>query len=299
MNLERGRASSKVSCLLEIGFFIVIPILAFFVFRYSLINQEDYVDPWLYTGLAQNFQMIWQAGGLNYYLVRFSVILPMHLAYLCFGDIGGYIAVHLLAYVILTVPLYLAIRRLFCLWVAVATLCFFVSTPIAARFLLWDYVNFLAVPYFVATISFAYLARNRSPSYWMLSGIFAMSAVAAHPFTLAGIGLFFLSDFLVVVVGRERPLALALIERIWAGIGATVCALAGWLGYVLLLGWIAPLELVRITVQSSASVIGNASNWSLPVREWVVANFDAYIPLLLLFGVCIALIFNRIKTDLL
>src|SRR5579864_5637825 len=164
-----GSFAARIAIIAEAGAVLVAPILAVLAFRLSIVNQDGFWDPWLYTGLARDLDLIWRAAGPNYFDVRFSVILPMRLAVAIFGDTGGYVAIHYVAYLILAAPLYILIRRRLGRPSALAVLIFLVSTPTVPRFILWDYTNFLVIPYFIGAIAFWHLGDDDPAINAMLS----------------------------------------------------------------------------------------------------------------------------------
>ncbi len=277
-----GSFAERTSIIGETVAVLVAPVLAVLAFRLSIVNQDQLWDPWLYTGLARNLDLIWQAAGPNYFDVRFSVILPMRIAVAMFGDIGGYVAIHYVAYLILTAPLYVVIRRRFGRPSALGLLVFLVCTPIVPRFLLWDYTNFLVVPYFVAAIAFWHLGDDR-PAIAALSGFFSIGAVAAHAFVSAGLAIFFLVELLAGLFHRNR-FSLLLRKSLWAAGGGVLCAVAGWLGYVAILGWLPPRALVEVTLATVADVIHRADQFAIPFRNWAMRNYDVYVPFVLAFA---------------
>ena len=137
----------------EILFVAVIPLAAIVAFKISLVDQTWALDPWFYTGLARNLEA-WWLDGPTYHTVRFSVVLPMRWSVDLFGDVGGYLVIHYLAFLLLAGSLYAMVRRLFDRSVAIVVVLFLVCNPLAAGFLTWDYVNFLAISYFMGSIAF-------------------------------------------------------------------------------------------------------------------------------------------------
>ena len=278
-----GSLADRASIAGETVAVLIAPVLAVLAFRLSIVNQDQLWDPWLYTGLARNLDLIWRAAGPNYFDVRFSVILPMQLAIATFGDTGGYVAIHYVAYLILAVPLYVLIRRRFGRPGALVVLVFLVSTPIVPRFILWDYTNFLVVPYFVAAIAFWHLGDDR-PAISLLSGFFALGAIAAHAFVSAGLAIFCLTELAAALLLQRRNFRVLLQKSVWAAAGGLLCALAGWLGYVAIVGWLPPRALVEVTLATVGDVIHRADQFAIPFRDWAMRNYDAYVPFVLAFA---------------
>jgi hypothetical protein len=279
-----GGLAARISIIAEAGAVLVAPILAVLVFRLSIVNQDGFWDPWLYTGLARDLDLIWRAVGPNYFDVRFSVILPMRFAVAMFGDIGGYVAIHYVAFLILAAPLYVLIRRRLGRSSALVVLVFLISTPIVPRFILWDYTNFLVIPYFVAAIAFWHLGDDRPAINSMLSGFFAVGAVAAHAFVSAGLAIFFLTELVAALLLQRNKFGVLLQKCLWAAAGGALCALAGWLGYIAILGWFPPRALIEVTLATVGDVIHRADQFAIPFRDWVMRNYDVYMPFVLAFA---------------
>src|SRR5438874_1372200 len=60
----------------EVSALLLLPLLAFWVMRFVPINQEQFIDPYVYTGYIHNFRDLIARFDVTYYSVRFGLILP-------------------------------------------------------------------------------------------------------------------------------------------------------------------------------------------------------------------------------
>ncbi|SEC67775.1 4-amino-4-deoxy-L-arabinose transferase [Rhizobiales bacterium GAS188] len=264
----------------EIPFLALAPFAAIIAFQISPVNQAGTVDPWLYTGLARNLAASWVQFGPTYYAVRFSALLPMTLAFELCGDVGGYLVLHYLAYVLLAGSLYATVRRLCDRSVAAVTILFLVCNPLATRFLVWDYVNFLAIPYFMASIAFWTLGAGRSPLWRVLAGFFAAAAIMAHLYVGIGLAIFYLVETISAAWRGRAAFFRLTLNAAYAAIGFALCLVLGWLGYVAILGWFSPIDLLRPTMAIAAEMPDIANRWSMPFLDWAAHSYNVYIPVI-------------------
>ena len=264
----------------EILFVAVIPLAAIVAFKISPVGQTGLVDPWLYTGLARNLEA-WWLDGPTYYAVRFSVVLPMRWSVDLFGDVGGYLVLHYLAYLLLAGSLYATVRRLFDRSVAIVTVLFLVCNPLAAGFLTWDYVNFLAISYFMASIAFWTIGAGRTPLWRFLAGFLAAAAIVAHLYVGIGLGVFYFSEVLAAARLDRTELFRVTLGAAHATAGFVLCLVSGWLGYVAILGWFSPMDLLSPTITITLAIPNIAHNWSKPFFDWATSYYNVYLPIIL------------------
>lgn len=104
-------------------------MLAFWVMRFVPINQNAFIDPYVYTGYIHNFGDLMTRYGLTYYSVRFGLIVPAQWFARLFGDEGGYFILRYVLVLIAEVPLYYAVKRQFSQPVAILTVVGMVTSP--------------------------------------------------------------------------------------------------------------------------------------------------------------------------
>lgn len=266
----------------EILFLILTPVVATLAFKISTVNHPILgVDPWLYTGLARDLEDSWLQYQPSYYAVRFSAVLPMRWSYHLFGDIGGYLVLHYLACLLLIGSLYSMVRAYYGPMVAAAVVVFLASNPLAAGFIAWDYVSFLAIPYFMASIALWTLGAGKSFLWRVAAGFFAAAAIVAHLYLGIGLAIFYASEVLVAIwTGKAATLRVAL-GAAYAGMGFALCLVSGWLAYAAILGWISPVDLISPTLAAAASVPSVAHQYSRPYYEWAASLYHVYIPIIL------------------
>jgi hypothetical protein len=133
----------------------------------------------------------------------------------------------------------------------------------------------------VAAIACWHLGDDRPGISSVMAGIFGVGALAAHAFVSAGIAIFALTEVGFVLFLRRGNFKLLLQKSLLAATGGIVCAVAGWLGYVAILGWLPPIALVEITFATAGDVIHRADQFAIPFRQWVLRNYDVYLPFVL------------------
>ena len=102
---------------------LLAPVLGVLLLRAPLLNQLDYVDPWIYSGYGWTLSHHIEIFGWPYYADRFTVILPIAVSTGLLGPIPAYFV---LRYVLMAgcgALLYLALRRFASVPVAVAAVC--------------------------------------------------------------------------------------------------------------------------------------------------------------------------------
>lgn len=235
MNLHRAARS----CLevkgraAEVLYVLLLPPLLFFVYRVSPVNQIGFLDPWLYTGYANNFADLFARYGLTYYSVRFGLIVPLHLLSILFGPVPGYFVFCYLMYLLAGVPVYIVFRRRFSTEAGVLAYAILVSSLWFARSVLWTHPDAAAVPYMTAAIALLFLDPKPASATFLAIGALAGLAASCNVFTLSISGLGSIG-YLILHWGRlssrvSRDLA-------WSGLGFAIVWAAGSVGYFIYCG---------------------------------------------------------------
>lgn len=254
----------------------IVPVATWGVLRFSLINQEGYIDPWFYTGYGQIFQSMHENFGWPYYAVRFSVIALNEAASLVPVDVGYAILRYVLV-LLCGVPLYLWARASFGRGVALLSYLFLFWNPLLPRIVLWDLTTFVSVPTALAGMALWLLADRAG--FRFLAGLLWMASIAAHPFTGTAIGTF----VAVQAIRRLRAgeiLRLVVRDVLVPGAGAAVCLLFGLLYYRMRIGAFDPGELLDVTLSAIAAGNEFAAAHRTPVATWLLREYHVFVPLL-------------------
>ena len=254
----------------------IAPVATWGVLRFSLFNQDGYIDPWFYTGYGQIFQSMHENFGWPYYAVRFSVIALNEAASLLPPDLGYAILRYLLV-LLCGVPLYLWARASFGRGVALLSYLFLFWNPLLPRILLWDLTTFVSVPAALAGMALWLLADRTALRF--LAGFLWMASLAAHPFTGTAIGTFVAIQAIRRLRAREF-LRLVVRDVLLPGAGAVVCLVLGLLYYRWRIGAFDPGALLRVTLDAIS--VGNqfAAAHRTPVATWLLREYYVFVPLL-------------------
>src|SRR5688572_7701619 len=129
--------------------------------HFSPIAQQDFIDPYVYTGYINNFEDLFQRYGVTYYGVRFGLIAPAELAAAVFGPVGGYFFLRYAYGLIAALPFYVLIRQRFGRPTAVASISVLLTSPYFARTVLWDHPDAAGVPFLFAAMSLLLIEGGR------------------------------------------------------------------------------------------------------------------------------------------
>jgi hypothetical protein len=279
---------------LEVFGLLLAPLVAFWVMRFVPVNQNGFLDPYVYTGYIHNFSELLARYGVTYYSVRFGLILPARLFTHLFGPEGGYFALRYVLALVAGIPLYYVIKRNFSQPVAVLTLAGLVTSPCFARALLWDHPDATGVPFLIA--AGCLFLWDPSPSLWrdLLAGACAAMAVHSNFFTISIVGIFGVIWFALSLLFR-RPF-LKLVRRVAGVAGAALLVTTlGFLYYWRAYG--RPTDIFSVTLgMASYLAKGGAKQWRTPGVSWIASQVHVLIPVLL--AVCCLLVIRWRRTAL-
>jgi hypothetical protein len=271
---------------MEVIGLLFMPLIAFWAMRFIPINQNQYLDPYVYTGYIHDFKDLIARYGLTYYSVRFGMIIPAQAFAHLFGPVGGYFAFRYALALSAGMSLYYMVKLQFSQPIAAMTVIGLLTSPYFARALLWDYPDAAGVPFLVAAIC-VFLLQER-PSLWrdMLAGAFAAMAVNSNFFEVALVGLFGFVWLLFSVLFRH-PLK-DLTKRV-AGValgGFIVCFL-GCVYYWHAFG--RPTNIFYPTLGMAYSQAkGGAKQWRTSGVSWIAMQIQVLMPIFL--AVCCLLV---------
>lgn len=258
---------------------LLLPLIAFWGMRFIPINQNNYLDPYVYTGYIHNFKDLLARYGLTYYSVRFGMIIPAQAFAQLFGPVGGYFIFRYVLALVAGIPLYYMVKRQFSPPVAVMTVIGMLTSPYFARALLWDYPDASGVPFLIAALCL-FLIDER-PSFWrdVLAGAFAALAVNSNFFEVALIGIFW-TVWLSLSLLFRRPLS-AVMKRIAVVAlgGAIICAL-GSVYYWHAFGRITDVFSPTLKMAYSQAE-GGAKRWRSPGVSWIAQQVQVLVPVFL------------------
>jgi hypothetical protein len=275
--MTRGAAQ----VLAEFAFVLLAPAAAVLLFDISLVNQDTYIDPWLYTAYGQNFDVLHALYGWPYYAVRFPVIMLISAFERPPNPIVGYV---LLRYVLVLLSgglLYLWSRRKFGVAIAVTSYLFLFCNPLFPRVVLWDLTTFVSVPLAVAGIALWLLPER---PYWVdrfAVGFLFCASIASHAFTATAIGLFLIVEGLRTLARREFA-RFALYDVVATALGAAACFGIGVLYYYSHVGRFDPAVILTSTLSAVSAGNAYAKAHSDRSLAWLLTATFVYIPYALL-----------------
>ena len=258
---------------------LLAPVAAWAVFGIVLINQDGYVDPWLYLGYGRAFNVLHAMFDWTYYGVRFPVVMLNE--FFVGGDhpVAGYVALRYLLLLACGIPVYLWARATYGRYAAVIGYLFLFCNPLLPRILLWDLTTFVSVPMALAGMAVWLLSERVSGRF--LSGALMMGAIASHAFTGTAIGTF----LGVQAVRRIRSWEWRSLMRndvLATALGAAAAFVVGCLYYYAELGPydFDPRVIVNVTVAAAGAGEGYAAVNHTPFLVWAAREFHVYVPLL-------------------
>ena len=261
----------------EIVYCIVSPVIAVLIFNISIINQCYYIDPEFYTGYGYSFSRMWHVYGPTYYAMRFPIMFLNSFFQSLGSGLFGYALLRLLILWACGIPLYLSVRRLYGIWVAVIAYAFLFLNPLFARLLLWDLTIFVSIPAALAGMTVWYLRDQRSLLAATTSGFLFCVSVNSHAFTGTAVGLFLLTE-LIFALGTARGRRGLLVDGVGLALGSLVCLGLGLAFYWLYVGYVSPLMLLNVTLAAIKTGDQYTASHNMPFSSYFATNYDIYVP---------------------
>jgi hypothetical protein len=258
----------------------LMPILATLVLRLPLINQLNYADPWFYSTYAWAPKHGFEIFGWNYFGARFPAILGIGLFKRLFGVGGGYVLLRYTLAIACGTSVYLCVRRLASVPVALSTVALLYLQPFFSRMLLWDYSGFAEITAGVIGVALWYWSDGRRLAWTLLPGAALASAVFAN--ALFGTALFALFAVEAVAALRQGRHAL---RNYCARLVIVVCATIGvfsigYLSYVEILGSFNPYQLLRPTIEFLRENSKNSAPYQAPISHWLLHEPRLWMPVI-------------------
>jgi hypothetical protein len=279
----------------ELAILLAMPGVILFALRTSPFFRGNNGDPFIYVGYARDLPGHIQRYGYSYWSVRFGIIFPMRLFLHVFGDLGGYIVLRYVLYLLAIVPMYFALRP-FGRWNAFVGPIFFVANPVTSEAILSSYPDTFVVPYLVACVALLVIAFRQS-GWRFYSIIFACGALAGMSINsnLSSVALFGISFavFLVFLALGDRQ---RLFVRLVVSAGLMV------FGILLVSGLGALYYRVRFgdgdifsTTFAASRTLALSKFYRSPSYGWMTNRRFIYAPILIL--VATGLLYRRLGTS--
>lgn len=263
----------------EIGIVVGTSVAALGVLR--LLDTQIYtepwtVDPWLYTALMTNFDSVYGWFNGTYYASRLPVVLPGLFLNSFLKPQAAYVVLHLTMYLAGATFLYLLIRSLFGVRVALFMFPVVLTNAAFVDAHTWDYVDGFVITYLAAGLYFLVSSlHGGGPVRLALAGFFLAAAVASNLFA----SLLALGGILAYIYGRSRSTAVLAPRRLALDAGLFS------LGALILLGACGAFAhkhggrtLFFMPSVDAARTLSTAP-WKLPNYEWIWGEPRLLIPL--------------------
>ena len=251
-----------------------VPLVLFVLVAPDWYYIQNGLDPFFYTGYAQNFTEIFHAVGNDHYFIsRWTVYLPQRALLMVFDDPkAAFLVFRWIGASMIVVAVYLLGRGRWRRWDAIALAALVLMTPMSIRALFTDYSDAVVYPAGAAMIVAVAVFPDRRR--WVIAaGALAGCMVVANPFALT-------------VVAAVLPFWLGRLEhKRWMpmlGLAATAAALVV-LGGLLLFRWHYGIDNVyQPTLDFLRTRSGEQDPLKSPRLWWLGYRLWIYLPLLVI-----------------
>lgn len=89
-SLRTGHADAAVVAVGAAGAFVLLIV----VLRAAALNQPEYIDPWIYTGLFEDWDYMYRTFGDYYYASRLPYLIPGYAVHSIFSPVVGFYVLH-------------------------------------------------------------------------------------------------------------------------------------------------------------------------------------------------------------
>jgi hypothetical protein len=255
---------------------LLLPLIAVPLFGICLVNQDSYLDPWLYTGYGRMLKLLVDIGGWHYYSVRFPVIGMISLFWSVFSEPLGYILLRYFVYVVVAIPLYNLIAKSFSRSAALVAVVTLVTTPLLARIILWDLPPFIATPAALAGICLWLTPTSRRSMHAIAAGFMFAAAINSHLFVATGIAAFLGVQFIIdCCAARSMRFA---ADLAWACLGGGICMAIGVIYYSLAVHPVGLRTFVEPTVAIMMSGLDYHQQHQESASAIFAREFPSYVP---------------------
>jgi hypothetical protein len=279
---------------LELALLAVTTIAALVVLR--LVDTQIYtepwtIDPWLYTALMANFDFTYHWFNMTYYAARLPLIVPGLLLNSFLTPEQAYVVLHLTFFLIGGVFLYLLVRSLFGMRIALFVYPAFLTNAVYVDAHTWDYFDGFVITYLSCGLYFLVSSIGRTSRVRpALAGFFLAAATATNLFA----ALLVLGAILAYLYGRatvDRGFAVrrVALDAAWFSLGAAVLLAA--------CGWFAKAHDGRfLFFMNSIEALDdlNTAQYKLPTYDWLRGEPRLLVPLFV--GAAAAIAWRRSRS---
>lgn len=248
--------------------------------------QLHYIDPWVYFGYFLNLEKYFEVFPGTYYGARLPWILPGFLAYRFFPPEIANIVLHLVFYYISTFSLYFVLRRAFNAQTGLLTALLMGSHSFFLRALFWDYVDGVAIAYFLLTISLMTLESSYSRIRICFSGV-ALGCAVYTQFYLIIFAPLLVFYFFSINKGFSKSVLESFLSFI-SGFFAITFGLC-LVNYFFLGG---PFLFFSHTIVFATSLISK-NVWWVPISIWWRNGYHLVFPFLVFLMTIFGLVFYK------
>jgi hypothetical protein len=260
----------------DLIFLLLLPVIAVPLFGICLVNQDSYLDPWLYTGYGRMLGLLVDIGGWTYYSVRFPVIGMISLFSSVFSEPLGYILLRYFVYGIVAIPLYNLVAKSFSRSVALVAVVTLVTTPLLARIILWDLPPFIATPAALAGICLWLTPTSHRSMHAIAAGFMFATAINSHVFVATGIAAFLGVQFIIDCCAARSMRFVA--DLAWASLGGGICMAIGVIYYSLAVHPVGLRTFVEPTVANIMSGLDYHQQHQESASTIFAREFPSYVP---------------------
>ncbi len=273
MTKSNGQMPARARSALTWLALAIAPTVLFLLLRPDWYYQQNGLDPYFYTGYAQNFDDVLHVGAHHYFVTRWSIYLPQVYLVALFGPLGGYLVFRVLLAAVIVGCVYALARRWWnvpTMWlVIITTLC----SPLLLRPLFSDYSDAVFVPLGFAIITLLALWPSH-PAAAATAGAAAAMGVAANP-VAATIALSALGAWLFIAQSwRRRVVFVSLF-----GVGFLVVIVGSAVWFRVRYGLD---ELYEPTIEFFRARVGVADAVRSPRMLWLGYYLWIYLPAIVL-----------------
>jgi hypothetical protein len=263
----------------ELALLVASTITALIVLRLvhtQIYNEPWTIDPWLYTALITNFGFTYHWFNATYYAARLPLILPGVFLNSFLTPEQAYVVFHLAFFLIGGLFLYLLVRSLFGMQVALFIYPAFLTNAVYVDAHTWDYFDGAVITYLCGGLYFLVSSiGGTSRVRPALAGFFCAAAATTNLYAT----LLIVAAILAYLYGRatlDRRFAVrsVALDIVWFSLGAVV-----------LLGACGSFARAHggrfLFFMNSIEALNDFSTaqWKLPTYTWMRAEPRLLIPL--------------------
>ena len=273
------------------GFCLISLFLALlFLVNRNLFIINPYwltIDPWLYTGYFLNFEGYYRTFGVLYYGTRLSWIIPGYTLYKIFPILVANYILHFGFIAAAVLSLYYILKRTISERTAVFTTLLFAGYVYFLNEMGWDYISCPAITFFLLAILFIVLSTQSR--YWryhlFIAGMFCISMLYANLFMIVFLPT--LTAFLLFIYPDRIKKLTYFIPGVL--VGSIIMEL-----FVYLLTGNIWVIFKQVNIARHYYDVSNP--WLIPVWNWILNAQWLLLPLIVVIGCIIFLLFQCSNT---